>query len=301
MLTITSSHNPRLKDAARLVASAHERRKSRRCSLEGEHLIEMYVARYGQPNTLIVTEAFAETPLVKALVQQLDEHSLLCVSDALFKNIASLPPAVGMLAVIDQPSVTTSAIAAPDAFCVLLEDVQDPCNVGALLRTAAAAGVTHAVLSKHCASVWSPKVLRAAQGAHFLLEIAEDADAYEWGRAFRANGGTIIGTLAAHGQNVFTAPSLQHRPLALVFGNEGVGLSDALTQLVDTSVTIPMPGHMESLNVASAAAIVLFECVRQAGIRGQGSGIRKASHAKTQRKNPSFCAERSGVAESIEP
>ncbi|MDR2244653.1 MAG: RNA methyltransferase, partial [Burkholderiales bacterium] len=188
------------------------------------------------------------------------------VSDALFKSIASLPPAVGMLAVIDQPSDAAQTVAASDAFCILLEDIQDPGNVGTMLRTAAAAGATHAVLSKHCASAWSPKVLRAAQGAHFLLEIAEDANACEWARTFRANGGLIIGTLAAHGKNVFTTPQLQHRPLALAFGNEGTGLSDALTQCVDAAVTIPMPGHMESLNVASAAAVVLFECVR---VRGQ--------------------------------
>ncbi|MDR2243809.1 MAG: hypothetical protein LBE15_00150, partial [Burkholderiales bacterium] len=117
MLTLTSPHNPRLNDAARLIASAHERRKSRRCVLEGEHLIEMYVAHYGLPDTLIVTEACAETPLVKTLASQLDEHRLLRVSDALFKSIASLPPAVGMLAVIDQPSDAAQTVAASDAFC----------------------------------------------------------------------------------------------------------------------------------------------------------------------------------------
>jgi TrmH family RNA methyltransferase len=171
-----------------------------------------------------------------------------------------------MLAIIDQPA--TSATTA-GTFCVLLEDVQDPGNVGSILRTAAAAGVTHAVLSTHSASAWSPKVLRAAQGAHFLLEIVEEADICEWAHAFRANGGLIIGTLAANGQNVFTASQLQHRPLALALGNEGVGLSDALTRLVDVAVTIPMPGNMESLNVASAAAVVLFECVRRSVIKKQ--------------------------------
>ncbi|MDR0770971.1 MAG: RNA methyltransferase [Burkholderiales bacterium] len=262
MLTVTSPHNPRLKEAACLIASAHERRKNRRCVLEGEHLIEMYVARHGSPHTLIVTEAVAAMPFIKTLASQLDEHDLLCIPDALFKSIASLPPAIGMLAVIDQP--VAAADSASAAFCVLLEDIQDPGNVGTVLRTAAAAGVSHAVLSKHCAAAWSPKVLRAAQGAHFLLEIIEDVDACEWTRAFRANGGTLIGTLAARGQNVFTTPL--PRPLALALGNEGVGLSEALAQLVDIAVTIPMPGRMESLNVASAAAVVLFECVRRSGV-----------------------------------
>lgn len=257
MPTITSPHNPRLKEAARLIASAHERRKSRRCVLEGEHLIEMYVARHGPPPTLIVAETHTETPLIKTLAAQRGEHDVLHVPDALFKSIASLPPAVGVMAVIDQPHA--ASVSGP--FCVLLEDIQDPGNVGTILRTAAAAGVTHAVLSAHCAAAWSPKVLRAAQGAHFLLEIAEDANASEWARTFRNDGGTLIGTLAAGGRNVFATPL--SRPLALALGNEGAGLSDALAGLVDIAVTIPMPGDMESLNVASAAAIVLFEYVRQ--------------------------------------
>ena len=258
MLPITSPHNPQLKDAARLIASAHERRKSRRCVLEGEHLIEMYVARYGLPETLIVTEAYAAKPFAKKLAAQMDARALLCVPDALFKSIASLPPSIGMLAIIGLPSAATAS----GAFCVLLEDVQDPGNVGTILRTAAAAGATHAVLSKQCASAWAPKVLRAAQGAHFLLEIVEEVDACEWARAFRADGGLVVGTLAAQGKNVFTTPQLQRRPLALALGNEGAGLSKSLAQLVDVAVTIPMPGRMESLNVASAAAVVLFECVR---------------------------------------
>ncbi len=257
MPTITSPHNPRLKEAARLVASAHERRKSRRCVLEGEHLIEMYVARHGLPQTLIVAETYAETLLIKTLAAQLNERDVLHVPDALFKSIASLPPAVGVMAVIDQPH----AASVSGSFCVLLEDIQDPGNVGAILRTAAAAGGTHAGLSAHCAAAWSPKVLRAAQGAHFLLEIVENADACEWVRTFRPDGGSLIGTLAAGGRNVFTTPL--PRPLALALGNEGSGLSDALADLVDIAVTIPMPGNMESLNVASAAAIVLFEHVRQ--------------------------------------
>ncbi|MCL2872685.1 MAG: RNA methyltransferase [Betaproteobacteria bacterium] len=274
MLPITSPHNPQLKDAARLIASAHERRKSRRCVLEGEHLIEMYVARHGLPDALIVTEEAAQTPFVKKLALQfakyrLDEHRLLCASDALFKSIASLPPSIGMLAIIDQPSATTTS----GTFCILLEDIQDPGNVGTILRTAAAAGVTHAVLSTQSASAWAPKVLRAAQGAHFLLEIVEEVDACEWARAFRADSGLLVGTFAAQGQNVFTASQLQRRPLALALGNEGAGLSEALARLVDIAVTIPMPGRMESLNVASAAAVVLFECVR---VGEQGSGIRTA-------------------------
>ena len=144
---------------------------------------------------------------------------------------------------------------------MLLDDVQDPGNVGTILRTAAAAGVEQVLLSKHCAFAWSPKVLRAGQGAHFLTTIVEDVDLAAWMATFRAGGGRVA-ALVARGGAPFYRTALE-RPLALAVGNEGAGLSPALRAAADVEVTIPMPGGMESLNAAAAAAVVLFECVRR--------------------------------------
>jgi TrmH family RNA methyltransferase len=143
----------------------------------------------------------------------------------------------------------------------LLEDLQDPGNVGTILRTAAAAGVEQVLLSKHCAFAWSPKVLRAGQGAHFLTAIVEDVDLPAWIAAFQRTGGRAAALVARGGADVFSAPL--DLPLALAIGNEGAGLSAALLASADQRVTIPMPGGAESLNAAAAAAVVLFECVRR--------------------------------------
>ncbi len=171
-----------------------------------------------------------------------------------------LPADVGVLAVVPvvrpaAPATTTAA------FSLLLDDVQDPGNVGSMLRTAAAAGVAQVLLSKHCAFAWSPKVLRAGQGAHFLVEIHEDVDLATWAAAYRAAGGEVVATVAAGGTSLYAAP-LGGR-VALAIGNEGAGLTPALAALATQRVTIPMPGGMESLNAAAAAAVCLFECVRQ--------------------------------------
>ncbi len=143
----------------------------------------------------------------------------------------------------------------------MLDDLQDPGNVGTILRTAAAAGVEQVLLSKDCAFAWSPKVLRAGQGAHFLTTIVEDVNLGAWTDRFRADGGQVIGTVPTAGLDVFTAPL--HWPLAIIVGNEGAGITPALLARVDARVTIPMPGGMESLNAGAATAVVLFEAVRR--------------------------------------
>lgn len=257
MQRITSLQNPRLREAARLIESSRDRRKSGKCVLEGEHLIDVYAERIGLPDALIVSDEALQRPATAALVQRLDSVALV-VPMKLFAEFASLPVGVGIIAVIPTPGAPVDA---RDDFCVLLEDLQDPGNVGSILRTAAAAGVDRVVLSKGCAFAWSPKVLRAAQGAHFLLAIDESVDLAHWCVRYLNTGAQVVATVVRDGASLFDM-SLTGR-VALIFGNEGSGLSEGLQAHVTARATIPMPGRMESLNAAAAAAICLFECVRQ--------------------------------------
>jgi RNA methyltransferase, TrmH family len=141
---------------------------------------------------------------------------------------------------------------------VLLEAIQDPGNFGSILRSAAAAGAGAVYLSHGCADPWSPKTLRAAMGAHFLLPIYEQSNLAEVARIFK--GKVIASTPDA--KNTLYQTRLAG-PVALVFGNEGAGLSEALLQACGERVRIPMHGGTESLNVAAAAAVCFFERVRQ--------------------------------------
>lgn len=258
MTRVTSLDNPRVKEASRLVASSRDRRKFGRCVLEGVHAIDAYLARVGQPETLIVAQDAVAQPSLAAVIARTAPSRLVVVSRALLGEIATLPPDIGAIAVIVTPQAPP-AVAAD--FCLLLEDVQDPGNVGSMLRSAAAAGVRQVHLSCDSVFAWSPKVLRAAQGAHFHLAIYEDVDLPAWSRTFRATGGTLLATVVAGGQSLFAA-NLPW-PIALAVGNEGAGLSAALADMANRRVTIPMPGGTESLNVAVAAGICLFECVRR--------------------------------------
>src|SRR5262249_39962396 len=153
--------------------SSRERRKADRCVLEGEHLVEAYVRRIGPPETLIVAEAAQERPEVRSLMSAAPAGRMSIVAASAWSTLGPVPAAAGVLAVIPTPRHRLDRAA---DFCLLLEDVQDPGNVGSILRSAAAAGVPQVFLSPGCAFAWSPKVLRAGQGAHFHLEIHEDLD-----------------------------------------------------------------------------------------------------------------------------
>ena len=257
MQSVTSRQNPRLKEAARLITSSRDRRKAGKCVLEGEHVVAVYAQRHGAPEVIVVTDEALARPAVRALVERHPER-VLVVTAKLLSELAVLPADVGMLAVV--PALRLGPAAAAD-FCLLLDDVQDPGNVGSMLRSAAAAGVRQVWLSKRSAFAWSPKALRGGQGAHFCLDIHEDVDLAGWAADFRARNGEVIATVAEGGASLYDA-RLSGR-IAIVIGNEGAGIDAALLAQATQRVTIPMPGGMESLNAAAAAAVCLFECVRQ--------------------------------------
>jgi TrmH family RNA methyltransferase len=258
MQRIASRNNPRLKEAARLVASSRDRRKAGKCVLEGEHLVESYAERYGAPETLVVCEASVARDGVAALVRRFEDRALI-VGESLFAELAVAPAGIGVLAVVATPRV---ALSPGGRLCLLLDDVQDPGNVGSMLRSAAAAGAADAYLSRRCAFAWSPKVLRAGMGAHFALGVHEDVDLVAWSCAYRARGGRVVALVRNGGRDLFDVDLAP--PIALAIGNEGAGVSDALVAAASARATITMPGCIESLNAGAAAAIALFECVRRA-------------------------------------
>jgi TrmH family RNA methyltransferase len=169
---------------------------------------------------------------------------------------------------LDSPAFVMAIVPTPEAqdipdhadLVLALEDVQDPGNVGSMLRSAAAAGVKHIALSSTSAFAWSPKVLRAAQGAHFSLNISEGVDLVEFIKRFQ--GHSLA--LAPAGKNTISLFETDLcKSTVILIGNEGAGLSVEVMSAATQLVTIPMPGKIESLNAAAAGAICLFELVRQ--------------------------------------
>lgn len=255
MKDITSADNAHFKMLVKLAQSARERRKSGCSVLDGIHLLSAYHEHCGSPEEIVVSRSALSNPEIEALLARTSEH-VVCLADALFRQLSTVATPTGIIALIRTPR----AVAGPDpaAAAVLLEDIQDPGNLGSILRSAAAAGVRQVVLSHGSVHAWSPRVLRAGMGAHFVLQIHESADLLKFVREFRGK----VAAAAQHGaRSIFDADLTG--AVALVLGNEGSGLSAALLGVAHEVLSIPMPGKSESLNVAAAAAVCLFERVRQ--------------------------------------
>jgi TrmH family RNA methyltransferase len=139
----------------------------------------------------------------------------------------------------------------------MLEDIQDPGNLGSMLRTALGAGVDAVYLSKGCTDAYSPKCLRGGQGAQFHLPIIEGVNLLEVLQNFAGN--TYATTM--DGESLYAQDLTQ--PTAFIIGNEGAGLSAKLIQAASHKISIPMHQNLESLNAAAAAAVCLFERKRQ--------------------------------------
>ncbi|KIA79161.1 transposase [Chromobacterium piscinae] len=254
--SITSPHNDEVKALARLVQHSRDRRKEGVMVLEGIHLVESCLQAGGRLARVYLNEAAAAKPEVIALLDGLPADTVVvALPEPVMAKATALSSACELLALCERPLPPAPHADAPR---VLLEDIQDPGNLGTILRSAAAAGVFDVFLSKGCVDVFSPKVLRAGMGAHFALRIHEQADLEEELRRFagRKLVTYLEGSRSLYGHDLTGA-------VAFVFGNEGAGVSEALLQLADDRIRIPMPGHAESLNVAMAATVCLFERVRQ--------------------------------------
>ena len=256
MKSVASRDNAAYKAMARLVASGSERRRSGMSVLDGAHLLAAYLDSGRAPEQVMVNRAGAEDPEIAALVRRSAPAPVVQLSDALFRSLSTVDSPTGVLASVLTPKGGDVPDRAP--LVLLLEDIQDPGNVGTLLRSAAAAGARHVLLSPKCAFAWSPKVLRAAMGAHFALNLVEGADLGQFARRYRGN----VVALAGDGERSLYDLDLA-APCALVVGNEGAGISAELRAVVKIRARIPMPGKAESLNAATAGSIALFEAVRQ--------------------------------------
>ncbi len=258
MKTISSRDNPLIKKVRALAHNARDRRKLGQTILDGAHLVDAAVSAGFVPCAVLLSTQGAERAEHTALCARLPASvPVAIVPDALFSQLSPVETPSGMLAVIDTP---TSPSALPTTGDVLVLDaVQDAGNLGTLLRTAAAAGLHRAVLTPGCAQAWSPRVLRAAMGAHFVMAIHEQVDAVAYLRNYGER--IFVTALGEDSGNLFDADL--RRQGAWVFGAEGAGVSASLQALATDRLVIPMPGTMESLNVAAAAAVCLFEQVRQ--------------------------------------
>ena len=253
---ISSRDNPLYKELKHLATSSQARRRAQRTLLDGVHLCSAYLAQCGLPPLCVVGESARDNPEVSDLLARCAGAQCIVLPDALFHALSQVEHGVDLLFVIDTPQARPAGKL--DRGAVLLDNLQDPGNVGSILRSAAAAGIEAVYCGPGTAFAWSPKVLRSGMGAHFGLEIHEQANL---AALIRAATVPVLATSSHADATLFDADL--RRPVAWLFGHEGQGVSDELLALATQRLAIPHLGEMESLNVAASAAVCLFEQVRQ--------------------------------------
>jgi len=252
---ISSRENPRYKELLRLARSSRARREQGTLLLEGVHLVRAYSDRFGAYSMrLFVRQSARDHPEIAALAA--GPAPVLVLDDGLFDRAAPVQSSVGILALASKPSPAAPIHA--NGFHVLLDAVQDPGNVGAIVRSAAAAGAVAAHLSSNCADPWSPKALRGGMGAQFVIRIEQHADL----AAAASNlGAPLFACAASARQSLFDADL--RRAAGFIIGGEGAGISSALLKQAHELLRVPMSEGIESLNAAAAAAVVFYERYRQ--------------------------------------
>ncbi len=258
MKSITSRDNPFYKELKQLAGSSQARRKAGQTLLDGVHLCESYFALRGAPLHCIVSEGALANDEVAAVVRQCEGAQAHCtvLPDALYNAVSQVEHGVGLMFLIATPALDVPAELKVSA--VLLDNLQDPGNVGSILRSAAAAGITQVFCSSGTAFCWSPKVLRAAMGAHFVVEIFENVDLAALVKNARVQ---VLATSGYASERLYDMDL--RAPVAWLLGHEGQGVADDLLELATHRVVVPHVGQIESLNVAACAAVCFFEQLRQ--------------------------------------
>jgi len=250
--TIASKDNALLVRLRRLSTDPAAYRRLGQVWLEGDHLCAAFAQRGSAVPLAVITEAGWEEPALRQLASQAVDVAI--VPDALMAGLSGLessPPLA--YAVPWRGGAEVQRLAAS----VVLDRLQDAGNVGTILRSAAAFGFTQVLAIKGTAALWSPKVLRAGMGAHFSLNVVEVIE-----EATLCTLGVPLFATSPHGKQALDE-SLLPWPCAFAFGHEGQGLSAALLKHCSAELRIAQPGGGESLNVAAAAAVCLYESARQ--------------------------------------
>jgi TrmH family RNA methyltransferase len=261
LVFIESKENNLFKNTRKL-KERKNRNKSNKYIIEGFRLVQEAFKAKVNIDYLIVAED-ADEKIEQYLMNYMTEDmKVYKISNNLFKELISTENPQGILAVIN---MNTMKLESEGDFYLLCDKLQDPGNLGTIIRTAHAAGVNGIILTKGTVDIYNEKTIRSTMGSMFYIPIQYDDENFSFVKELKEKGFNLVVTSLDTDKNFFQA-DLKGKVL-LTVGNEGNGVSDEVLKMADTKVKIPMPGNAESLNVAIAASVIMYEKVRQNDLR----------------------------------
>lgn len=262
---ITSTRNRRVLSASRLKKRGI-REKHQRFLVEGAQATAEGLAAGAVETVFHVEGSTGRVPEVVATAQEAGLE-VLEVSDSVMAQLTSAVTPQGLVAIARFLDTPEDQLPEDGGVIPILCSVRDPGNAGTILRSADAAGASAVAFSKDSVDVYNPKTVRASAGSLFHLPVVRDADAASLVRRLKESGAQVLAADARGDMTMYEADLT--RPTALLLGNEAWGLRDEMRELADASVRVPIQGKAESLNLAAAAALLLFESARQRRGRDQ--------------------------------
>jgi len=256
--TITSVHNPKVKEWAELLGKKG-RDEQGRFLVEGVHLVKEALRSGADVECVAYADDRPLPPELHEYRGQVCEW--ISVSESILARCTSTQTPQGVFAIVRKALPSADRLWQQEQpLVVLLDGVQDPGNVGTIIRSAEASGATGIIIGRGSADLYNPKTVRASMGSMFRLPVLE-GDLLPYLREARCRGIHVVSTGLENARSCYELDWRQ--PLWFVVGNEGAGVSDAVAAEVDERITIPMQGRTESLNVAMATTVLLFEAMRQ--------------------------------------
>ncbi|MCR4749657.1 MAG: RNA methyltransferase [Lachnospiraceae bacterium] len=242
--------NNRIKELVALKDKAKARRETATYMVEG-------IKMCGEAPADKVLETYVTQGFKKQHEQWLKDRDYEVVDDKVFNRISDTMTPQGVLSVLKQPQFSLDDLIKSEAgLYMILEDIQDPGNLGTIIRTAEGAGVTAVIMSRGCVDIYNPKTIRSTMGSVYRVPFVYVDDLAYVTSKMKENGITIY---AAHLKGKRLYDEVNYKKTAFLIGNEGNGLKDETAALADEYIKIPMAGKVESLNAAVAASILMYE------------------------------------------
>lgn len=259
-MVITSKDNEIVKHIRKLRDKKY-RDENNEFVIEGFKMLQEAINEQVKIKTIVICENFIEPETLKSeIIYKLAKEKVIYVSDKIFKYVTDVITPQGILAVVEK-NKSDEIDFDKDVF-LILDNIQDPGNMGTILRTADSLNLNQIIVSKGSADCYNQKVVRSSMGAIFRINVIETEDLEKTIKEMKKRK---IQMLATDLKTDYSIYNVDYKKSAIIIGNEGNGVSSEVLNLADTKIKIPMLGNTESLNAAVATSIILYEAFRSIG------------------------------------
>ena len=258
-MVITSKDNETVKKIRKLKEKKY-RDQNGKYIIEGVKLIREAIAEKADIDTIVVCDNCIKTGEIdQKVLYEIAKYNCVYVDEKVFNNMTDVQNPQGLLAVVEKKN-SDKDIKYDEDVIVVLDDIQDPGNLGTILRTIDSVGLSQVIVSKKSGDVFNPKVVRSTMGAIFRVNIIESENLVNTLKEIKRHKFKVVATSLQTEESIY---DIDYKKKVIVIGNEANGVSKEVLDMSDKKVKIPMPGKTESLNAAVATGVILYEYVRQ--------------------------------------